>query len=369
MGKCRYCGNSSIIISDSLGYCYDCIRGHWEEVYQEIFKVHENSRVIFGLPPSVPKTENGHTCQLCANMCKIGENSKGFCGIRENKKGRIIGGTKRGNLRFYYDPLPTNCVADWVCPGGTGAGYPKYANRKEAEYGYYNLAVFYQACNFNCLYCQNWTFKYGLRQPNWVSIEELANAALRENVSCICFFGGDPTPQVIHALASVRLALKKKKGQILRICWETNGSVNPKILEKMAQFSLETGGCIKFDLKAWHEPVHKALCGVSNQQTLNNFKWLSGLIDERKEPPLLIASTLLVPGYVDVSEVREIASFIASLNPNIPYSLLGFYPHFFMKDLPTTSISHALRCLEAAKKAGLKRVRIGNQHLLGHSYD
>lgn len=369
MGKCRYCGKSSITISNTLGYCYHCIREHREEIFPEIFKVHEKSRVVFGLPPSVPKIENGRICQLCTNMCKIGQGEKGFCGIRENKNGSLIGGVNKGNLSFYYDPLPTNCVADWVCPGGTGASYPKYAIRPEAEYGYHNLAVFYQACNFNCLYCQNWTFKYGINQPNWVSIKELADAALRENVSCVCFFGGDPTPQIIHALAVVKAALRKKGERILRICWETNGSVNSKILKNMAHFSLETGGCIKFDLKAWHDPVHRALCSVSNQQTLNNFKWLSGLIKEREEPPFLIASTLLVPGYVDVTEVREISSFIASLDPNIPYSLLGFYPHFFLKDLPTTSLSHALRCLEAAKEEGLNRVRIGNQHLLGHDYE
>jgi pyruvate formate lyase activating enzyme len=62
--------------------------------------------------------------------------------------------------------------------------------------------------------------------------------------------------------------------------------------------------------------------------------------------------------------VERIASFIASLNPYIPYSLLAFYPHFYMNDLPTTSRQQAKECLEVAKRAGLKRVRIGNPHLL-----
>ncbi|GAI66259.1 unnamed protein product, partial [marine sediment metagenome] len=89
---------------------------------------------------------------------------------------------------------------------------------------------------------------------------------------------------------------------------------------------------------------------------------------ERPEPPFLVASTLLVPGYVDERQVGKIAEFIASLNPDIPYSLLGFYPHFYMKDLPTTSREHAERCYKAALDAGLKRVRIGNLHLLGNAY-
>jgi hypothetical protein len=55
---------------------------------------------------------------------------------------------------------------------------------------------------------------------------------------------------------------------------------------------------------------------------------------------------------------------VASLNPEIPYSLLGFHPQFFMSDLPTTARHIAYECLEAAKQAGLRNVRIGNLHLL-----
>ncbi|MCI4436243.1 MAG: radical SAM protein, partial [Ignisphaera sp.] len=35
---------------------------------------------------------------------------------------------------------------------------------------------------------------------------------------------------------------------------------------------------------------------------------------ERKEIPLLVVSVLLVPGYVDVEEVRHIAEYIASID-------------------------------------------------------
>ena len=75
-----------------------------------------------------------------------------------------------------------------------------------------------------------------------------------------------------------------------------------------------------------------------------------------------------MPGYVDVEEVGEIAHFIAQLDSNIPYSLLAFYPSFVLRDLPTTSLSHAERCMEVAKQAGLKWIKIGNQHLLGKDY-
>jgi len=254
-------------------------------------------------------------------------------------------------------------VADWVCPAGTGAGYPEFTYRNSAEYGYKNLAVFYHACSFDCLFCQNWHYRRLLSSPNWVEASKLVEA-VDELTACICFFGGDPTPQLPHAIYVSRLALKQNQGRILRICWETNGSMHPALLRQMAELSLSSGGCIKFDLKAWSEPIHIALCGVSNKRTLDNFRLLAGYTKIRPSPPLLIGSTLLVPGYVDKKEVAGIASFISSLDPNIPYALLAFHPDFLMTDLPATSRQQAIECLEAAKAAGLSQVRLGNIQLL-----
>jgi len=50
--------------------------------------------------------------------------------------------------------------------------------------------------------------------------------AVDNKTSCICYFGGDPTPQLPFAIRASRLALEKKKNRILRICWESNGTMN-----------------------------------------------------------------------------------------------------------------------------------------------
>jgi pyruvate formate lyase activating enzyme len=110
--------------------------------------------------------------------------------------------------------------------------------------------------------------------------------------------------------------------------------------------------------------LHFALCGVSNSWTKSNFAYLAKSFPKRPDPPFLIASTLMVPGYVDELEVGRIATFIASLDPTIPYSLLAFHPQFKMQDLPATSRKQAHRCMEAARSAGLTRVKVGNLHLL-----
>jgi len=364
MASCRICHSRSNEISKSLGLCASCIQADDESVRRIAEESHHRSRKRFGLPQSPPKSHDGFRCTNCANACNIGDGDVGYCGVRRAVEGELVGGDSAGAaVTWYRDPLPTNCVADWVCPASTAAGYPNFTDTREEERGFHNLAVFYEACSFDCLFCQNWHFRQRFSKKSIRSADELASA-VNDRTRCICYFGGDPSCQVEHALAASQKALDSNAGRILRICWETNGSVNREFLKEMIGISLASGGCIKFDLKAWDLPLHRVLCGVSNQPTLRNFEYVAQSIAQRPDPPPLIAATLLVPGYVDADQVGKIASFIAQLDPSIPYSLLAFHPDFEMTDLPVTSRQQAEECFEAAKTAGLSRVRIGNMHLL-----
>jgi pyruvate formate lyase activating enzyme len=260
----------------------------------------------------------------------------------------LAGTAAQGLLEWYRDPLPTNCVADWVCSGSR-------------QVGRHNLAVFYESCTLDCLFCQNWNFREARPgHGHTLSAAELA-AAANPRTYCVCFFGGDPASQMPHALAAGR----RLAGGGVVVCWETAGTSNPKLLDHAVELSLRTGGCIKFDLKAFDEHLHTALTGASNQRTLENFVRAARCGRERPGPPLVVASTLLVPGYVDAAEVERIARFIADLNPDIPYALLGFAPRVHMK---RTSVRHAEKALTAARRAGLNNVRIGNWHLLADHY-
>jgi pyruvate formate lyase activating enzyme len=140
--------------------------------------------------------------------------------------------------------------------------------------------------------------------------------------------------------------------------------MHPKLLNKIMDLAIESGGCVKFDLKAWDDNLHQALTGVTNRQTLANFERAAQKARQRPIPPALIASTLMVPGYVDPQEIGNLAKFIASNDPHVPYSLLAFHPQFYLSDLPRPTQAYARQCLQAAKDAGLKNVRIGNRHLL-----
>jgi len=198
-----------------------------------------------------------------------------------------------------------------------------------------------------------------------LSAEELASKVKDRRVSCICFFGGDPSTQMPHSLETCRVAteIARGSGRILRLCWESNGHFAKDMAMAAGEYALNSGGNIKFDLKAWDENLNIALCGVSNRSALQNFKSLGSLHMKRPDLPLLSASTLLIPGYIDAEEVGMIAEFISSVDPKIPYTLLAFYGCYAMGDLPTTSRSLAMECKQAALKH-LENVSIGNVHLL-----
>jgi pyruvate formate lyase activating enzyme len=120
MGTCKHCGSTASTVSDVIGFCADCIRSCFEEVWPGIKRVHDRTRQTCGLPTDAPRRESGVPCPLCLHGCRIPEGERGFCGLRRVEGGRIRGGRPHeGNLTMYYDPLPTNCVGAFVCPAGT----------------------------------------------------------------------------------------------------------------------------------------------------------------------------------------------------------------------------------------------------------
>ncbi len=309
-------------------------------------------------------------CGLCAHRCEIGEGEVGYCGLRVVRRGRLLhlaGTPARGLLHWYRDALPTNCVATDVCGG------------RDRRRGH-NLAVFYGSCTLNCLACQNWHYRDLLPTQAEVgatmgaTAEEVAPSLIGRSMSarelaqaagpdtfCVCYFGGDPASQMPHALASAAVLAS----QGVRVCWETAGTANPGLMARATDLSLKSGGTVKFDLKAWNEDLHMALAGSSNRPTLDAFARAARRFSERPAPPLVVASTLLVPGYIDAEEVAHIARFIAGFHGEIPYVLLAFAPNFFAPDLPCTPVTLAQEAEQAARAAGLANVRVGNRQLLG----
>ncbi|WP_238375130.1 radical SAM protein [Vulcanisaeta thermophila] len=383
VGRCLICGRDGII-TNSIGACVNCLRERPADALAIVRRFRAKWRLSVGLPIAPPR-EGDYHCHVCVNECSIPRGSRGFCGVWVNDgKLRPLGGQGRLVLMTYLDPLPTNCVATPVCPA-VGRGYPRFSRYKHGEYGLFNLAVFMGGCDLDCLFCQNYEHKIWIAggkvrgRLRSVGVEELVKEALNPEVPCICYFGGDPTPHTpMLIMASRRILTESERlGQgVKRICWETNGLVNPVIMREMARLSLVSGGIVKIDWKAWTPSVYEALTGVDGEKALErlkvNTRIVAEMARERDEPPLLVVSILLVPGYIDEHEVSGIANYVAGLmrefSVNIPIVLLAFHPDHLMRDLPPTSLRHMMSAVDVVKSAGIREVYVGNEWLLGDYY-
>jgi pyruvate formate lyase activating enzyme len=286
--------------------------------------------------------------------------------VVENTGGKLIrkfGTPERGLLSWYYDSLPTNCVPADFCAGSSGVGYPKWCRTPRGDIGWSNLSIFLGSCTYSCLFCQNYSFREQTVEGKPVMTAAQLAAKATDRVGCACYFGGDPASQMPFVIASAKLMREKaeRERELLRLCLETNLSMNLKSLKEFTELALESGGGIKADLKCWSSETLYALSGVEHRVAYKN---LAKRHRARPEVPLARASTLLVPGYVNDEEIRALASFIADLDPTIPYSLLAFHPLYYMDDLPYTKRKDAERYLRICREEGLQKVRIGNPWLL-----
>ena len=72
-------------------------------------------------------------------------------------------------------------------------------------------------------------------------------------------------------------------------------------------------------------------------------------------------TTLLIPGKNDSDEeIRNIAKFIAELDPAIPWHLSAFYPMYKLLDAPPTPRSTLRRAYKIGQEEGLKYLYVGN---------
>jgi pyruvate formate lyase activating enzyme len=361
MGVCGVCGRESPLVAAFPGVCLACLRTRPEEALVLARNAQAETRREFGLPTAPPRQAEGSAAPCAPMSASLGRASAAIVACARLSAG--------GWCIWRGRPGVACCIGIAIpCPPTASPTGSVPATRPMAitTWPSSTPVVPLTACSASCRGAaplRPYFRQVSPVQGKGLSAQELADVA-NSRTFCVCYFGGDPASQMPHALAASRLLAARG----VRICWETNGSMHPRLLDQAVELSLISGGCIKFDLKAYDEAIHRALTGTSNCRTLDNFARAAQRSRERPDPPLVVASTLLVPGYVDAQEVGAIARFIAGLNPDIPYALLAFAPNFYMSDLPCTSLRHAAEAEAAARAAGLRRVHVGNRHLLSRDY-
>ena len=75
-----------------------------------------------------------------------------------------------------------------------------------------------------------------------------------------------------------------------------------------------------FSLKAFSDETHREYTGKSNKKILANFK---KIYDTGKK---LQAETVLIPEYIDSEEVEELARFVGSIDKDLTFRVIGYFP-------------------------------------------
>lgn len=167
----------------------------------------------------------------------------------------------------------------------------------------------------------------------------------------IAFTGGDLTCRPEY-YAEAAHAIKKAAGHDMWVLLETNGYA----LTKPNLDILKNGGLDAFwlDIKAFDPKIYKKLCGTSNQTVLESVHL------SHDEGFVLEILTLYIPGWVGTDQHTAIAQLIADTDPNIPTTLLAFFPSYKLSDIRPPSLQEMIQSVQAMQNQGLKNLRLGN---------
>jgi len=109
------------------------------------------------------------------------------------------------------------------------------------------------------------------------------------------------------------------------------------------------------DLKAFTNQFYKEQCGARLEPVLNTLKIMKEL------GIWLEVTTLLIPGLNDSEdELRKLADYLVSLDPNIPWHISRFHPTYRLTDIHSTPPETIHRAREIGIEAGLRYVYTGN---------
>ncbi len=277
--------------------------------------------------------DNRVQCELCHHSCLIAPGNIGACAVRENVDGILYSLNYGKTVALNVDPIEKKPLFHFF-PGSRA------------------FSVASVGCNFTCKFCQNSTISQSPREgtelpTRSLSPEELVSLAEQQNCPTIAHTYTEPTVYFEHAIESARLA--KEKG--IRSIFISNSFMAPGAIEMM----IPVVDAINIDLKAFNEDTYRRVIGGRLVPVLENIKSLH-------EAGMLVEVTTLVVTDMNDSdeELRQIAQFIVSVSPNIPWHVSRFHPDYKMRDRPATPLSTIKRARDLGKEEGLRYVYSGN---------
>ena len=166
----------------------------------------------------------------------------------------------------------------------------------------------------------------------------------------IGFTGGDLTCQPdFYCLSAEDIKGQRKD---LWVLFETNGyGLTPKNLDRFKASGIDA---FWLDIKAHDDTIHRRLTGCSNERILK----LPYEITKRDF--VLEVLSLFIPGWVEADQIEKIAGILNEVDPQIPFTILAFFPEYQLKDVPTPTLTQMLEVYARVRNVGLRNVRLGN---------
>ena len=166
----------------------------------------------------------------------------------------------------------------------------------------------------------------------------------------IAFTGGDLSCHVdFYCQAAEEI---KANCENMWVLLESNGyGLTPQNLDRLKESGIDS---FWLDIKAYDKDTYKKLCGVTNEWIL---KAPSEIL---KRGFTLEVLTLFIPEWVEDEQIEKIAQLLFDINPDIPLTILSFFPAYKMKNSKPPTLSDMVRIYNRVKEIGLNNVKLGN---------
>jgi pyruvate formate lyase activating enzyme len=271
-------------------------------------------------------------CLLCPRRCRVGDQERGYCGVRENRLGTYYTLVYGRPCTARPDPIEKK-------------PFYHFLPRSLA----YSLAT--AGCNMNCKYCQNWEISQV--RPEQVrdfllTPQDCARQALSLGCRSISYTYTEP---VIFWEYMVDICAEARKAGLMNTMISA-GFVEEQPLRDL----LPLMDAVKIDLKAFSETFYRDVCRGRLEPVLQALKIL------RQSGVWLEIVYLVLPTMNDgTKEVQDLSAWVAKqLGPDVPIHFTRFQPTYLLKNLPPTPVDTLERLKGIAEAEGLRYVYIGN---------
>ena len=271
-------------------------------------------------------------CYACGHRCLIPPGQRGICKVRWNDDGRLM--------------VPGGYVAALqLDPVEKKPFFHAYPGSRALSFGMLG-------CDYHCAQCQNALTSQALRDPGAgvaperVSADDIADLALREHARILTSTYNEPLITSEWAVEVFRAG----KARGLVGSYVSNGNATAEVLDYIRPWV----DLYKVDLKGFDDRRYRGLGGVL-QVVLDAIRMIHA------RGFWLEVVTLLIPGFNDSrEEIRDIAQFLYSISPDIPWHVTAFHPDYKMTDRHGTPVRTVLRAAELGRSEGLRYVYVGN---------